>query len=137
MTGDFDQKEKSSSTDRLLFDHRQKLLMTPFLVRHFYCNFICHIHWLKFDIFLINISALRTLHTINVAALRIHNERGLGRGFWFSALRSKVQLVSGVNYEIDLIFRACQQLTNFMFGPLIAHAAEEFKESAMAKGYGS
>ena len=75
------------------------------------------------------------MRTVNVAALRIHNERGLGRGFWFDVLRVKAPLVAGINFEMNLIFKACQHLTNFMFGPLIASCAEEFQEKAIEQGY--
>ena len=80
-------------------------------------------------------TALETFKTINVAALRIHNERGLGRGFWFSNLRYPCGLVSGINFETNLIFKGCQQLTNFMFGPLIAVAGAEFKQKVIQAGY--
>lgn len=80
-------------------------------------------------------TALDTVITVNVAALRIHNERGLGRGFWFAALRHKAQLVHGINFETNLIFRGCQLLTNFMFGALIRSAAMEFQAKAEEKGF--
>lgn len=72
---------------------------------------------------------------MNVASLRIHNERGLGRGFWFRALRDTVSLKSGINWETNRIFQVCMELTNFMFGTLIKTASAEFHQKALNAGY--
>jgi len=62
--------------------------------------------------------------TVEIAHLRIHNERAIGRVFQFAVMRQRWRLSKNMEH-VEFTWQVCCYLTNWMWGPLIKSAGDE------------